>query len=208
MPQDYILARLLNKNREWAEEFEKEHPGFFEESAKGQEPRILWIGCSDSRVPESVITASRPGDIFVQRNIANQFHPYDDNALSVLTYALSKSVGVTHVIVVGHTKCGGVDACYRAVHDPCSAPLGGVLGRWLAPLVDLVREHPCLSQSEFEEENVRAQVANIAETKAMKEVWAERRVQVHGWMYDLSTGLLRDLDVCREGGPVVKIAEE
>ncbi|KAI8996231.1 carbonic anhydrase [Trametes punicea] len=196
MPQDYILARLLSNNAQWAEDVEKAEPGFFAHSAQGQSPKVLWIGCSDSRVPESVVTASRPGDIFVHRNIANQFHPDDDSALSVLTYAVAH-VGVQHVILVGHTNCGGAQACHAAAHAPMpaapSAPKDA-LGRWLAPLTELAREYDDLTA--LVEANVRAQVANIAATDVVRAAWDQGKdVQVHGWVYELETGRLRDLGV-------------
>ncbi|KAI0769280.1 carbonic anhydrase [Trametes elegans] len=197
MPQDYILARLLSNNAQWASDVDKAEPGFFAETAKGQAPKVLWIGCSDSRVPESVVTASKPGDIFVHRNIANQFHPDDDSALSVLTYAVAH-VGVTHVLLVGHTSCGGAQACHAAAHsaDGHGHEHGAedALGRWLGPLTALAREHEDLTA--LVEANVRAQVANIAATDVVRAAWAQGKdVQVHGWVYDLETGRLRDLGV-------------
>ncbi|KAH9851190.1 carbonic anhydrase [Lenzites betulinus] len=198
MPQDYVLARLLSNNAQWAEDVERAEPGFFAESAKGQTPKVLYFGCSDSRVPESVVTASKPGDIFVHRNIANQFHPSDDSALAVLTYAVVH-VGVQHVIIVGHTNCGGAAACHAAAQaNPAPAedapPPADPLGRWLAPLTELAREHEDLTA--LVEANVRAQVEHIAESDVMKGVWAQgKEVQVHGWVYELETGLLRDLGV-------------
>ncbi|KAI0350515.1 carbonic anhydrase [Trametes cingulata] len=208
MPQDYILARLLSNNAQWAEDVEKVEPGFFAQSAKGQAPKVLWIGCSDSRVPESVVTASKPGDIFVHRNIANQFHPDDDSALSVLTYAVAH-VGVTHVILVGHTNCGGAQACAAAARSPPSgAPPADPLSRWLAPLTDIARAlaeegdgaggegGAGVDLTALVEANVRAGVANIAATEVMRAAWAKGRdVQVHGWVYELETGRLRDLGV-------------
>ncbi|KAI0369588.1 carbonic anhydrase [Pilatotrama ljubarskyi] len=195
MPQDYILARLLSNNAQWAEDVEKVEPGFFAQSAKGQAPKVLWIGCSDSRVPESVVTASKPGDIFVHRNIANQFHLDDDSALSVLTYAVAH-VGVSHVILVGHTNCGGAQACHAAAHSPSSpsSPPKDALGRWLAPLTEIAREYEDLT--ELVEANVRAGVENIVQTDVLRNAWAEGKdVQVHGWVYELETGRLRDLGV-------------
>ncbi|KAH9886646.1 carbonic anhydrase [Cubamyces lactineus] len=193
MPQDYILARLLSNNAQWAEDVEKVEPGFFAQSAKGQAPKVLWIGCSDSRVPESVVTASKPGDIFVHRNIANQFHPEDDSALAVLTYAVAH-VGVSHVILVGHTNCGGAQACHAIAHDPSAEAPEGPLGRWLAPLTELARAHDDLT--DLVEANVRTQVENIARTDVVQAAWAKGKdVQVHGWVYELETGRLRDLGV-------------
>ncbi|KAI0325955.1 carbonic anhydrase [Cubamyces sp. BRFM 1775] len=193
MPQDYILARLLSNNAQWAEDVEKVEPGFFAQSAKGQSPKVLWIGCSDSRVPESVVTASKPGDIFVHRNIANQFHPEDDSALAVLTYAVEHA-GVSHVILVGHTNCGGAQTCHKIAHDPAAQAPGGPLGRWLGPLTELARAHDDVT--DLVEANVRAQVENIAKTEVVRAQWAKGNdVQVHGWVYELETGRLRDLGV-------------
>ncbi|OJT13769.1 Carbonic anhydrase 2 [Trametes pubescens] len=215
MPQDYVLARLLANNSDWAKDVEKDHPGFFEESAKKQSPKVLYIGCSDSRVPESVATMSMPGDIFVHRNIAKypisipllpllQFHLFDDNALSVLTFAIT-ALGVSHIIVAGHTGCGGVQAALDTAHPPPDfQPPADPLPRWLAPLTEIARA------PEFEggpvaltEANVRAQVENIARTDVLKAAWAAANanvdedvdVQVHGWMYELETGRMRDLGI-------------
>ncbi|EIW56303.1 carbonic anhydrase [Trametes versicolor FP-101664 SS1] len=204
MPQDYILARLLSNNAQWAEDVDRAEPGFFAQTAKGQSPKVLYIGCADSRVPESVVTASKPGDIFVHRNIANQFHLNDDSALSVLTYAVAH-VGVQHVILVGHTNCGGAAACHAAAHSgapPSDEPPADPLTRWLAPLTEIAREHEDLT--ELVEANVRAQVANIAQAGPMAAAWAAGKdVQVHGWVYELETGRMRDLGVSvGKAGPV------
>ncbi|RPD63531.1 carbonic anhydrase [Lentinus tigrinus ALCF2SS1-6] len=200
MTQDYILARLLSNNAQWAEDVEKAEPGFLAELSKAQTPKVLWIGCADSRVPESVLTASRPGDIFVHRNIANQFHPTDDSALSVLSYAV-EHVGVTHVLLVGHTNCGGAAACAAAAQSSPSGPPSAPespLERWLAPLTELARGllDEGTDMSGLVEANVRMQVANIAGSEVMQRVWAAGKdVQVHGWVYDLESGRLRDLGV-------------
>ncbi|KAI0673263.1 carbonic anhydrase [Trametes maxima] len=156
--------------------------------------QVLYIGCSDSRVPESVVTASKPGDIFVHRNIANQFHPDDDSALSVLTYAVAH-VGVQHVILVGHTNCGGAQACHAAAHSPSDAHASDdALGRWLAPLTEIAKEHTDLTA--LVEANVRSQVANIVQTDVITAAWAQGKdVEVHGWVYELETGRLRDLGI-------------
>ncbi|KAL1943408.1 hypothetical protein VTO73DRAFT_4483 [Trametes versicolor] len=203
MPQDYVLARLLANNKQWADDVEEKHPGFFEESAHNkQSPKVLYIGCSDSRVPESVATMSMPGDIFVHRNIANQFHLDDDNALSVLTFAVA-ALGVSHIIVAGHTGCGGVQAAHDTAHPPPSgfeAPQEP-LPRWLAPLTEIARA------PEFEgdlaaltEANVRAQVADVAKTDVVRAAWAEGKdLQVHGWVYELETGRFRDMGISVDG---------
>ncbi|EIW56302.1 carbonic anhydrase [Trametes versicolor FP-101664 SS1] len=205
MPQDYVLARLLANNVQWAEEVERDNPGFFKRSAdERQQPKVLYIGCSDSRVPESVVTMSMPGDIFVHRNIANQFRLDDDSALAVLTFAVA-NLGVSHIIVAGHTGCGGVQAALDTAHPPdCFEPPSDPLPHWLAPLTQIAREYPG-DLPALTEANVRAQVENIARTDVVKAAWAAVNanpdenvdLQVHGWMYELETGLMRDLGISR-----------
>ncbi|KAH9987194.1 carbonic anhydrase [Russula vinacea] len=152
---DAALAKLFVSNAQWVK-------------------AILWLGCSDSRVPESVVTASRPGDIFVHRNIANQVHPDDDSVLSVITYAVAV-VGVEHILVVGHTNCGGAAACFKA-GIPDSEALTKIV-----------------------EASVRAQVENVAATGPVKDAWAggRKNLWVHGIVYELETGTLRDLAITR-----------
>ncbi|KAG2344199.1 carbonic anhydrase [Suillus weaverae] len=208
MPHEPIQT-LLNANEEWAQSVIKDTPDFFTQSATGQNPKILWIGCSDSRVPESVITASKPGDIFVHRNIANQFHLDDDSALSVLTYAV-KVVGVEHVILVGHTNCGGAAACLKIVEDAAANPDASQpdspLTRWLSPLIARVQSLDLSTYSATEalnkvvETNVMAQVDNICKSEPITTAWADpdaKKVTVHGWVYDLAGGRINEL-VCQE----------
>ncbi|KAH9915940.1 carbonic anhydrase [Epithele typhae] len=196
MSHDYVLARLLVHNELWAKEITAKHPHFFKDLAKNQTPKVLWIGCADSRVPQSVVTASLPGDIFVHRNIANQFHPADDNAVSALAYAV-EHVAVEHILVVGHTGCGGVKAAQDAAgHEP-PAPPETPLDRWLAPLVALARAHPGGDLTALVEANVRAQVDEVVKSDVVTEAWAKdepKGLEVHGWVYELETGRLRDLD--------------
>ncbi|KAI0311819.1 carbonic anhydrase [Amylostereum chailletii] len=202
---DPSIARLFTANAQWSKAVNKAEPDFFAKSAEGQSPKVLWIGCADSRVPESVLTASRPGDIFVHRNIANQFPLEDDNALSVLTYAVDH-LGVEHVVVVGHTSCGGAAACYQASLDPDSAHSEPTtaLGRWLAPLTALAISlgladvpNKADALAALVEANVKAQVKNVCATAPIVEAWAKGRVWVHGWVYDLNSGSLKDLGVSR-----------
>ncbi|EMD31081.1 hypothetical protein CERSUDRAFT_89485 [Gelatoporia subvermispora B] len=192
---DHVLASLLANNKQWAADVQKAEPAFFEQCTQGQAPKVLWIGCADSRVPESVVTASRPGDIFVHRNIANQFHPDDDSALAVLTYAV-EHLGVTHVVIVGHTHCGGAAACHAAAQAPADPAASGTpLARWLAPLTALAREGK-LGVAELVEENVKAQVRNVVRSAVMRGAWEKGRdVWVHGWVYEIGEGTLRDLGV-------------
>ncbi|KAH9838405.1 carbonic anhydrase [Rhodofomes roseus] len=195
MSQDPILARILANNAQWAADVERAEPGFFAECAKGQAPKVLWIGCADSRVPESVLTVSKPGDIFVHRNVANQFPPDDDNTLAVLTYAVLH-VGVSHVIMVGHTQCGGAAACIAAANaSPPAGPPSTPLDRWLAPLVTIAKETGH-GPAELVEANVRAGVANIVASDVMKSAWVQGKdVQVHGWVYEIEKGRLKDLRI-------------
>ncbi|GJE98258.1 carbonic anhydrase [Phanerochaete sordida] len=193
-----VLNRLLQNNAQWAADVARVEPGFFDQCAKGQAPKVLWIGCADSRVPESVIMACKPGEVFVTRNIANQVHLHDDSIQSVLTYAIAE-LGVEHVVVVGHSHCGGVAACLGAAAAPPAAP-SAPLGRWLAPLTDLARALHGPQPLELVEANVRAQVQQLLQTDAVRAAWGADRgktqlVGVHGWVYDIEKGRLRDLAV-------------
>ncbi|KAJ7097764.1 carbonic anhydrase [Mycena belliarum] len=212
-------ARFLNLNAAWAHSVQNSEPTFFPETTKGQAPQVLWIGCSDSRVPESVITAVRPGEIFVHRNIANQFQLDDNSAQAVLTYALDH-VGVEHVVIVGHTDCGGAAACFGAarspgfcasadtcVIDPSIAP-DASLNQWLTPLTKRVAALKLSSVPKADamplivEENVKMQVDNLCKAQTLLDAWAYKSkkgkdVWVHGWVYDLGTGKLRDLGISR-----------
>jgi carbonic anhydrase len=210
-----VPQRLFALNARWAKDVEKAEPDFFCRSAEGpQKPHTLWIGCSDSRVPESVITNSRPGDIFVHRNIANQLHLKDDNVLSVLAYAVEHLL-VKHVVIVGHSECGGAAACIGAVQSPKYPELGPAqtlpdnsaeepLNRWLAPLTELVASLNISTLPKSEalpivvEENVKRQVQNLCQTATIKLAWEKgQEVSVHGWVYDLSTGQLKDLEISK-----------
>ncbi|PIL32822.1 transporter [Ganoderma sinense ZZ0214-1] len=191
-PSPMVLTNMLSRNVKWAEAMNATNDQFFPISAQAQHPKVLWFGCSDSRVPESVITNSYPGDIFVQRNIANQFLLNDDNAVSVLTYAL-EHVKVEHVVVVGHTNCGGVIAAQQAAREAPSKPKSA-LERWLEPLTELVRDTEG-DLNALVEANVGEQVRNILRSEAIELEWKQRDVQIHGWVYELETGRLRDLDI-------------
>ncbi|OJT13771.1 Carbonic anhydrase [Trametes pubescens] len=161
--------------------------------------QVLYIGCSDWRVPESAVSTMLPGGIFVHRNIANQFHLDDDNALSVLAYAV-EHLKVSHIIVAGHTLCGGAEAALAAAHASCPPPPpSGPLARWLVPLTEIAREYEDLT--ELIEANVRAQVNNVAGTDVVRAAWADnkRKLQVHGWIYDLGTGRFRDMGISVDG---------
>jgi len=197
-----ILERLLSANAQWADAVQQSDPKFFPTSSKGQYPKVLWIGCADSRVPESVITNAKPGDIFVHRNIANQFNPKDDSAHSVLAYAV-KVVGVEHVVVVGHTRCGGAIACYDASLKPPANP-ESPLDRWLTPLTELARSLNLppdrdAAISVLIEENVKEQVKTVCQAEPIQSSWKPQEkgkpVSVHGWIYDIATGRIKDLNI-------------
>ncbi|KAF4615164.1 hypothetical protein D9613_003170 [Agrocybe pediades] len=212
------IESLLESNAQWAADVLKAEPDFFTNSAKGQSPHTLWIGCADSRVPDSVITAAKPGDIFVHRNIANQLRLDDPNVLSVLRYAVHY-LGVEHVVIVGHTECGGAAACLAAAQSPSlnvnapiatipSLPADSSLNRWLEPLTKLAASLKVSAIPHNEalpllvEENVKAQVENLSNTVAIQDAWTKgtskgQNVWLHGWVYDLKTGLLKDLNITR-----------
>jgi len=192
-----IYKSLLEGNKHWVEEKLKEDPDFFNTLAKGQSPQVLWIGCSDSRVPANEITGTKPGDIFVHRNIANMVVHTDMNMLSVLDYAVNV-LKVRHVIVCGHYGCGGVRAAM-------SNNQFGLIDNWLRTIKDVYRLHAEeLDKIEDEEErfnrfveiNVMEQVFDLSKTSIIQNAWRERNSPyIHGWVYSLNTGLITDLGV-------------
>ncbi len=197
------LAHLLENNRLWAEDMEKERPGFFAALAQQQTPRILWIGCSDSRVPANQITGLEPGQVFVHRNVANIVGHADLNALSVLQYAV-EVLEVEHVIVCGHYGCGGIQAALGDLRL-------GLIDNWLLNVKDVRWKHRTAIDSLDQdaqarrlcELNVIEQVANVCHTSFVREAWQRKRtLSIHGWIYELGDGLLRDL------GPTVTATEE
>jgi len=191
-------------NDQWSKDVEKAEPGFFTTLAKGQKPQILWIGCSDSRVPESVVCGVPPGEIFVTRNVANQFLPNDDSANSVLAYAVD-TVGVQHVIVAGHTNCGGAVASLNIASSlPPSTPTADTaLSRWLSPLINLAgslikneKGGKKVDVTTLVEENVKEQVKNIIASPTIRAAWSSgKKVYIHGWVFDIESGKLRCLGV-------------
>jgi carbonic anhydrase len=195
--------RLLVENVAWAEEREHLAPGFFARHARGQNPHALWIGCSDSRVPAETITNAGPGELFVHRNIANLVPADDANTLSVLEYAVNV-LRVEHVIVCGHTGCGGVRAALAGV--PGGLPN---VSRRIAPICTLAQRHraeldalPAERRADrLAELNVVAQVREVRRTAAL--LGAARPPRVHGWMFDLQEGRLR---VLKDGDAAVPVA--
>jgi len=192
------LEKLFEKNREWAAAIVKEQPDFFEQLSQQQAPEYLWIGCSDARVPASEILGLMPGDLFVHRNVANVVVHTDFNCLSVIQFAV-EVLKVKHVIVCGHYGCGGVKAVV------CNEK-HGLIDNWLMHVKDVQEKHQdFLSQLEDKnkqhnymcELNVIEQMVNVCKTYSIVNAWAsEHPLSVHGWIYGLNDGLLRNLAEC------------
>jgi carbonic anhydrase len=188
------LRHLLDNNRSWAAGLTASDPAFFSKLAGQQSPEYLWIGCSDSRVPANQIIGLSPGEVFVHRNVANVVVHTDLNCLSVIQYAVDV-LHVKHILVVGHYGCGGV----RAALD------GGRLGlidNWLRHIQDVRIKHDAILSScpdplrsdRLCELNVIEQVVNVCQTTVVQEAWARgQSLTVHGWIYSLADGLMRDL---------------
>jgi carbonic anhydrase len=191
------LAELFERNRAWAAAMVAEDPGFFTALAERQTPEYLWIGCSDSRVPANQIVGLAPGDIFVHRNVANVVVHTDLNCLSVLQYAVDV-LKVKHVIVCGHYGCGGVRAALE------NAKLG-LIENWLRHVQDVQSKHAAAVAAIDDPErrlrrlcelNVIEQALHVCETTVVRDAWERgQQVTVHGWIYDLHDGLLRDLNI-------------
>ena len=190
------LNDLFQRNRTWAQGVKAQDPDFFSKLSKQQSPEYLWIGCSDSRVPANQIVGLLPGEIFVHRNVANLVVHTDFNCLSVLQYAVSV-LKVKHIILCGHYGCGGVQAAMG------SAPLG-LIDNWLRHIKDVANRHApeleALPESErvnrLCEFNVMAQVGNICHTSIVQDAWRSGQpLSVHGWIYGIENGLLKDLGV-------------
>jgi len=187
--------KLLQGNKEWVEAKLKSDPTYFEELSKGQSPDYLWIGCSDSRVPDNEITNANPGDIFVHRNIANMVVHTDINMLSVLQYAV-EVLHVKHVIVCGHYGCGGVLAALGNKDN-------GLVNNWLRNIKEVYfrnkKEIDAIEDQQAKgdrlvELNVIQQVENLAKTTLIQKAWKNRELEVHGWVFDIRTGKIKDLD--------------
>jgi len=191
------LKRLLDQNRAWAENIKASDPDFFTTLAKQQSPNFLWIGCADSRVPSTQLVGVAPGEMFVHRNVANVVDHTDFNCLSVMQYAVDV-LRVEHIIVCGHHGCGGV----KAAMDNLQL---GLIDNWLRHVQDVVHEHEAaLAKIDDEEDrfdrlcelNVIEQVRNVGRTTIVQNAWQRgQELVVHGWIYGLQDGLLRDLGV-------------
>ncbi len=185
------ITRLLDNNKEWARRIEVENPGFFTRLRKQQRPKYLWIGCSDSRVPANQITGLLPGDVFVHRNISNQVINTDMNLMCVLQYAL-EILRVRHIIVCGHYGCGGIAAVKKKTTS-------GILEHWLENVRVSMSGHKRMTLDELCELNVKRQVENLANNTIVQKAWERGRwLAIHGWIYSISDGIIRDLHVTRQ----------
>ena len=196
-----LLPELFANNRRWAADSVADDPKFFSRLEAIQAPQYLWIGCSDSRVPANQITGLKPGEVFVHRNVGNVVVHTDLNCLSVLQYAVDV-LGIRHVMVVGHYGCGGIKAALAGKSL-------GLIDNWLRHIQDVAERHAgilaalsddvarerCLSEL-----NVIEQVRNVARTTLVGDAWQRgQKLALHGWIYDLADGHLRDLEVSMSG---------
>ena len=194
-----MLTELFENNRAWAAEMTRQDPEFFSRLARQQEPQFLWIGCSDSRVPANQIVGLLPGEMFVHRNVANVVVHTDLNCLSTVQFAIDV-LRVKHIIICGHYGCGGVLAALRNEKH-------GLVDNWLRHVQDVRRNHRAeIDALETERDrhrrlcelNVIAQVANVSQTTVVRDAWERgQSVSIHGWVYDIHDGLLRDLSVTK-----------
>ncbi|MBV8519172.1 MAG: carbonate dehydratase [Acidobacteria bacterium] len=192
------LQNLLTQNRSWAAEMTRQDPEFFSRLARQQAPDYLWIGCSDSRVPANQIVGLLPGEMFVHRNVANVVVHTDLNCLSTIQFAV-EVLRVEHIIVCGHYGCGGVLGALRG--DSL-----GLIDNWLRHVQDVRWKHAAELETLADERarhrrlcelNVVEQVVNVSQTTIVRDAWARgQKLAVHGWIYDIADGLLRDLDLC------------
>jgi carbonic anhydrase len=192
------LKDLLEKNSVWAAGIKAHDPEFFRALAEQQNPRYLWIGCSDSRVPATQLVGLQPGEMFVHRNVANLVVHTDFNCLSVMQFAVDV-LGVSHIIVCGHYGCGGVQAAMQNLQL-------GLIDNWLRHVQDVMHNHeallsqindPIARLNKLCELNVIEQVLNVSRTTVMQNAWARgQELAVHGWIYGIGDGLLRDLNIC------------
>jgi carbonic anhydrase len=198
-----VLSELFARNRAWAAQMTRQDPEFFSRLARQQAPQYLWIGCSDSRVPANQIVGLLPGEMFVHRNVANVVVHADVNGLACMQFAVDV-LRVRHIIVCGHYGCGGVLAALRDERL-------GLVDNWLRHVQDVRLKHKAeLERLPGEGErhrrlcelNVVEQVLNVSQTTVVREAWARGQpLALHGWIYDVGDGLLRDLDVCLTSPP-------
>jgi carbonic anhydrase len=192
-----FYKKILDNNKAWVEKTLEKDPNYFKDLAKGQTPPLLWIGCSDSRVPANEIIGAKPGEVFVHRNIANMVIHSDMNMLSVLDYAVNV-LKVKHVIVCGHYGCGGVKAAMG--NDSI-----GIIDNWIRHIKDVYRLHDAYLNSiinederfnAFVELNAKEQVFDLAKTSIVQGAWRNgQELTLHGWVYGLNSGFVTDLNV-------------
>ena len=193
-----VLKNLFDNNLDWATKIKETEPDFFNKLSKQQFPEYLWIGCSDSRVPANQIVGLLPGEIFVHRNIANVVVHTDLNCLSVIQFAVDV-LQIKHIIVCGHYGCGGIKAAIENKEH-------GLIDNWLMHIRDIYRYHQSkMDKMQNEKDkydllcelNVIEQVANVCHTTIVQNAWKTgKELTVHGWIYSIENGLLKDLDVC------------
>ena len=196
------LPHLLARNRAWSARMVESDPTFFQKLSQQQTPKYLWIGCADSRVPATEIVDLLPGEMFVHRNVANVVVHTDLNCLAVLQFAV-EALKVEDIIVCGHYSCGGV----RAALDNSRL---GLIDNWLRNVRDVLKKHEAYLMSIDDEQtrfdrlcelNVIEQVSRVCETTVVQEAWRRGQpLAIHGWIYGLSDGLLKDLSMCVTGG--------
>ena len=192
-----FYKKILENNKEWVKTSLEKDPNYFEDLAKGQTPPLLWIGCSDSRVPANEVIGAKPGEVFVHRNIANMVLHTDMNMLSVLDYAVNV-LRVKHVLVCGHYGCGGIKAAMQ--NDSI-----GLIDNWIRHIKDVYRLHSDYLDSisdekerfnKFVELNVKEQVFDLAKTSIVQSAWKNGHdLTLHCWVYGLNSGFVTDLDV-------------
>ena len=195
--------KLLLNNKSWAQERSADDPTFFKRLLEQQRPEVLWIGCSDSRVPANTITGTQPGELFVHRNIANVCVPTDLNMLSVVQYAV-EALGVKHVIVCGHYGCGGVQAAMTERYM-------GSISHWLRHIRDVYCAHmdeiSALPEADrfarLVEWNVREQARSLSKSSIIQEAWHKRQGPwIHAWVYSLRDGILNELEAIAPGSEI------
>ena len=194
------IEELFVHNREWAEQVERDRPGFFTGLMSQQNPRYMWIGCSDSRVPANQITGLEPGEVFVHRNVANVVVPSDLNCLSTIQYSVDQ-LKIEHLMVVGHYGCGGVLAALNNLRL-------GLVDNWTRHVRDVRNKHVNLLEGipiQFRHDalcelNAIEQVMNVAQSTILQDAWARgQKVTLHGWCYSLKNGLITDLQMTVPG---------
>ena len=195
------LKELFDNNYNWVQQRLEKDPKYFIQLSKDQRPKFLWIGCSDSRIPANEVVGLEPGELFVHRNVANLFVHTDLNCLSVLQYAVD-FLSTEHVIVCGHYGCGGVDAAMQNRQF-------GLVDNWLRNIRDVYARskeeldgiaHVKQRHRKLVELNVIQQVMNVCHTTVVQNAWSRKQpLYIHGWVYDLESGLLKDINCCISG---------